>query len=395
MYGLANRMRAMMSCFLTAIASQRLLIVDWDHRYTFFQENEISDMPGGQPASLSDLFRTPLFDWSVDRLETVYAPEEIRGLDHRFYDDPQTRTDALVCSRLEQAWEQHLIVSFQAYFWSDLVLHNPHYEALFSRALGRDEMGLVGAWSGLGPLLFAPVPQVQEMVEAIGAVLLPETFSLGLHLRMGGNWYDQADKGRSRDSKLPTFLIKCGLAVLPQPQRVRPNSYLLFSDNSTAKAVARYTLQPAEGGERRRWDLTDERALDELGVTNTSHRKILSRLKVKAYEFRTGSRLVVVDREADRKQPFDVQQALAEVLSLGQTDRLVRSSGSTFVTAAYALFPKPTWYVSEKDLSCHRQSTSEPIANGHSYALGYTVAKFASCFDAKSMLNFAWVHTDM
>eukprot|EP00961_Rhodomonas_salina_P028629 386402-Rhodomonas_salina.1 len=44
--------------------------------------------------------RRALPQWSVDRLETVYAPEEIRGLDHRFYDDPQTRTDALVCSRL-------------------------------------------------------------------------------------------------------------------------------------------------------------------------------------------------------------------------------------------------------------------------------------------------------
>lgn len=69
-------------------------------------------------------------------------------------------------------------------------------------------------------------------------------------------------------------------------------------------------------------------------------------------------------RGADRREKLDVQQALAEVspelapprsapnprytykevgrqvLSLGLMDRLVRTSGSTFATAAYALFPK-------------------------------------------------------
>ena len=49
-----------------------------------------------------------------------------------------------------------------------------------------------------------------------------------------------------------------------------------------------------------------------------------------------------VTRKATRKLTRR-RQALAEVVALGGLDRLVRSTGSTFVTAAYAHWPKPTW----------------------------------------------------
>jgi hypothetical protein len=41
-------MRALMGCFVIALASKRVMFVDWNHQYTFWLENEFHDMPGGQ-----------------------------------------------------------------------------------------------------------------------------------------------------------------------------------------------------------------------------------------------------------------------------------------------------------------------------------------------------------
>ena len=48
MYGLGNRMRAMMGCLMIAMVSKRVMFVDWYHNYTFFMADEHRDMPGGQ-----------------------------------------------------------------------------------------------------------------------------------------------------------------------------------------------------------------------------------------------------------------------------------------------------------------------------------------------------------
>jgi hypothetical protein len=48
-------MRAMMTCFLVALASKRVMFIDWDHQYTFFAPEEHQDMPGGQPAKLNQV----------------------------------------------------------------------------------------------------------------------------------------------------------------------------------------------------------------------------------------------------------------------------------------------------------------------------------------------------
>ena len=124
---------------------------------------------------------------------------------------------------------------------------------------------------------------------------------------------------------------------------------------------------------------------------------------------------------------LDMQQALAEVYALRGVDHLVRTTGSTFITAAYAIYPKKVcfsscsasrisrrtsapsappalrnsilvgqvWYITEGEQTCHQQFTTEPIALGNSEAVMNQVITKASCVRAgfKKMLNFAWVFT--
>lgn len=117
MYGLGNRVRSVMSCFCLAFASERLLIVDWDHKYTKLEEHEISDMPGGQPASLDELFDPPGFDWSIRALEGFMTVDEIRAEVLRIGDwDAPKMCGVRKCtlpSRMSQAPSQNNQDTFQ------------------------------------------------------------------------------------------------------------------------------------------------------------------------------------------------------------------------------------------------------------------------------------------
>mmetsp|Transcript_2436 Transcript_2436/g.3923 ORF Transcript_2436/g.3923 Transcript_2436/m.3923 type:complete len:289 (+) Transcript_2436:292-1158(+) len=283
------------------------------------------------------------------------------------------------------------------YFWWDLVLHNKNYEEHFANALGRDELGIIKVWQELGNLLFVPVDEITEMVKAIEATLVPNAYKMAIHVRMGGNWYDQADEGRQRNKKLPLHVAQCALAVVPFHLRNEPINYLIVSDNADAKNLVRYIIATAEDNEEPggRLDTTAESALDALGVQNASLRHWLKRLQVKVYRYKSGSRVVVVNRQAARNETVDIQQALAEVYALGLGDRLVRTTGSTFCTAAYAMFPKPTFYVLEKELTCHAQATMEPIVFGNSEGVIATIVQHGrdKCFRAKEMTYFPWLFT--
>ena len=87
-YGLGNRIRGIMTCFSVAFFTKRLLFIDWYHKYAVYSESlgseGIYDMPGGQPASLEELFETPGFDWGLEALEMLYDPAEITEAGFKF-----------------------------------------------------------------------------------------------------------------------------------------------------------------------------------------------------------------------------------------------------------------------------------------------------------------------
>jgi hypothetical protein len=96
-YGLGNRIRGIMTCFSVAFFTKRLLFIDWYHKYAVYSERLgseiIYDMPGGQPASLEELFETPGFDWGLQALETLYDTAEITEAGFKFIngaDDEKT-----------------------------------------------------------------------------------------------------------------------------------------------------------------------------------------------------------------------------------------------------------------------------------------------------------------
>jgi hypothetical protein len=84
--------------------------------------------------------------------------------------------------------------------------------------------------------------QVVEMVAAVESLFLPSTFRVGLHIRMGGNWFDQADQGAVRHQNIPARVAICAVATLPWAQRERPVTYVLISDKSDSKQITRYVI---------------------------------------------------------------------------------------------------------------------------------------------------------
>eukprot|EP00960_Hanusia_phi_P058785 763986-Hanusia_phi.AAC.2 len=163
LYGLANRMRAMMSCFVTALATGRVMLVDWEHQHTKFYENEIMDMPGGQPALLHDLFEPPGFAWDAEEAQGLISDVVANGRILHLA-DAKERDETLLCRDISSALSEYHVVTLKTYFWWDLVLHNPLYEEKFARLLGRDRIGVINAWKQLGPKLFRPVKDVQNMI---------------------------------------------------------------------------------------------------------------------------------------------------------------------------------------------------------------------------------------
>ena len=177
------------------------------------------------------------------------------------------RDQVLACEDLQLVWgdSRHLIASFKTYFWWDVILHNEHYEETLAGVLGRDHLGVIRAWEQLSPLLFRPVPVVTEMVGALERAMLPGAFRLGVHVRMGNAWYDQADAdcrdaegrgrttcsrtGESRSSDLPVHTARCAVGVIPHRERARALVWLLVSDSAQAKSVARYFIADVEGHE--------------------------------------------------------------------------------------------------------------------------------------------------
>ena len=250
MYGLGNRMRAMMGCFTIALASKRLMFVDWNHKYTFWMETEHRDMPGGQPAALEQLWQPPGFDWSLDTFHDLLKlnGKSLNKNDVFHISEQLNRDEVLACQDLQLAWnlQEQKYATFKTYFWWDLILHNHYYETTLARVLGRDSMGVIRAWEKLAPLLLKPVAEVTEMVEALESLMLPAYFRMGLHVRMGMNWFDQADQeleeGQSRSqerSDLAVHTAKCAMGVIPHDHRDQPLTWIIVSDNSQAKTIAR------------------------------------------------------------------------------------------------------------------------------------------------------------
>ena len=109
MYGLGNRMRAMMGCFLIALVSKRVMFVDWDHKYTFWMEEEHRDMPGGQPAALHQLWQAPGFDWSLDTFHALIAlqgKDTLSEGDIFHISEQNSRDNVLACEDLQRVWRQ-------------------------------------------------------------------------------------------------------------------------------------------------------------------------------------------------------------------------------------------------------------------------------------------------
>ena len=166
LYGLANRLRAMMSCFVIALATNRIMFVDWEHQHTKFYEKEIRDMPGGQPARLGDLLETPGFAWDAQDARGLISERMSSGKVLHLADDVE-RDETLLCRNISSALSQYDVVTLKTYFWWELALHNPLYEEKFARIAGRDEIGVINIWKELGPRLFRPVKDVRVMMSGL------------------------------------------------------------------------------------------------------------------------------------------------------------------------------------------------------------------------------------
>jgi len=272
--------------------------------------------------------------------------------------DP-ARDQVLACEDLQLVWNEprHHFASFKTYFWWDILLHNAHYEDTLANVLGRDHMGVIRAWEQLSPLLFRPVPEVNAMVAAVDGIMRPGAYRLGVHVRMGNAWYDQADAdckdlmdrggtgtctrtGERRMSDLPVHTARCAVGVVPQQERSQPLVWVLVSDSAQAKSIARYFITDVEGGEAERFQFARGKpaqaptgtaagqggrerrdggatAGESVGGEDAAIRgdygisagalEWLQALLVKVYSLKSGSQIVVIDRPVNRSSAFDMQ----------------------------------------------------------------------------------------
>jgi hypothetical protein len=202
MFGLGNRIRGIMTCFTLAWATDRLLFIDWHHKYTVWNKGEIKDMPGGQPASLQDLFEAPGFDWSLEALESIFTPDDIAAEASRAGPDTRAvierRDRNYLCDDLKKAWASEPIVMVKSYVWWNFVLKNEHHARAAQDALGVDDAGVLRVFQRWGPLLFRPRQVVKEMIAAIDDAMIPGAYRVGIHVRIGGNWYDKLGRADAR-----------------------------------------------------------------------------------------------------------------------------------------------------------------------------------------------------
>ena len=213
MFGLGNRIRGIMTCFTLAWATDRLLFIDWHHKYTVWNKGEIKDMPGGQPASLQDLFEAPGFDWSLEALESIFTPDDIAAEASRAGPDTRAvierRDRNYLCDDLKKAWASEPIVMVKSYVWWNFVLKNEHHARAARDALGVDDAGVLRVFQRWGPLLFRPRQVVKEMIAAIDDAMIPGAYRVGIHVRIGGNWYDKLGRADARPPLLAERAVVC------------------------------------------------------------------------------------------------------------------------------------------------------------------------------------------
>ena len=278
--------------------------------------------------------------------------------------------------------------------WWNFLLKNKHYAKKSRDVLGTDSAGVLRVFEQWGALLFRPQKVVREMIGAVEDAMIPGAYRVGIHVRIGGNWYDQADLFNGMTGRSPLLAERaagCALSTLPTWERSRPVNYLVISDKAVGKKGVVSALERSEAGpnaEKRR--MGDAEVQEAIGIVNETHKKWLSVLDVTGWDLGRGSRAVVIGSfgtssdegqgsNASRNTTLDIQQALAEMFVLGQVDSLIRTTDSSFSIVAYSFrshrhdYPpsatdgtwsrqKETWYVEDGggDHWCHKQHSSEP-----------------------------------
>jgi hypothetical protein len=307
------------------------------------------------------------------------------------------RNRQFLCDDLGEAWASDPIVIIRSYVWYNFLLKNKRYANKSRDMFGTDSAGVLGVFQQWGALLFRPQKVVREMMGAIEDAMIPGAYRVGIHVRIGGNWYDQADLFNGMTGRSPLLAERaagCALSTLPMRERSRPVNYLVISDKAVGKKAVVSTLEMSEAGpgaEKRR--MGDAEVQEALGIVNETHKKWLSALDVTGWDLGGGSRAIVIGSfgssseedqgpSASRNTTLDIQQALAEMFVLGAVDSLVRTTDSSFSIVAYSFRShrhdgdpasayddgtrsrqKETWYVEDGDGGdhwCHKQHSSEP-----------------------------------
>ena len=396
--GLGERIKMVMTCFVTAVASKRLLAVDW-------LSKQSPDPSQDQQVDLQQLFEEPGFDWSGDWLSALHRrPEEVTSSVAWCLQHQKALLAEMLCDDIGQAWSSRPVVALGGHAWLDLPLINPHFSAFFEASLGTESNGIIRVFEMLASKLFVPVKEVRGVLSAIQSLGSPNAKKVGVL----GVYRGVAESEHSWHEKFCKILGVDVSGLTPQQHRAEPKTFVIASTDVECKSYIRYLLQGAEcadlpsGRERcetQRIDLATPAGLDALEMRDSAGAIGLGHYGVMVHVLATGSRILHVARargtcketqgqnDDEECRILDARQDLIDMWLLGMCNILVRTAASDLWIMSPTLSPGASiYYVDPVTLSVHKQVGGEPSAGGQDRKeLLAGLESRAYCFDLKQM----------
>ena len=355
-FGLGNRILGLVSAFLTAMATERALLVNWPKRPASYAE-------------LDDLFQNPGFDWnsasawqSLAETEKVSAPSSYgyylsycRLCALRGFQDENKRYEKLLCDGDAGIPEQDAIVRICSTQWFGPVLaHNPYFRG--SICAGISETDLFGT---LARFLLRPIKLIQDRIDAFRKKYFDSGHRVvALQVRAKENY-------RLSPNQISAF-FSCAYSVSEQLLGSLPRNSVALSSNTTHAGHDILPSTPLRPGERislNRMGGKDVPSSRQSGIkwfVATDSLDVRQRLRdmleddLLVWETPAGEGKVI-----SKGTVSGVQDALTEMWLLGEADEIVVSPYSTFGYVAHARVGKIPHTVLES-LHCVRFQSGQP-----------------------------------
>jgi len=421
--GLGNRIQGIMSCLALAIATRRALVVQWDL--------EVSTTPplanGLMPCALEDVIAFPPgIDLNVSRAFT-HNSETHNKMVEAYVSQMVLNSgkspswgDLLLCSNLTYMLKSTPVLSIPAWRWMPEILSNPAYGATLEHLFGQP-VSTAGPlkppafYRTVAPRFVRPAHAVRAAAVALSGYWPEGARAIGLQVRLGletdnhqesAHFFTPASMWRS--------WLRCAYAAVSHVEqdasgtaartRAARDVWFIAADSTEAKVKMMMRMGRQEGAvtgalnlervttARQRAMLLRGSAPDFQGaapgpaqLAPTGHAWVDNVLLPVVVDFASGTRVIILARNASRTGCQDVQAAMLEMHLLAWSRVLVTSHLSTFSTLPAASVEAAGIHHVNRDGDCFPALSLEPLSDA-----GDLFRQSAQCFSERHLLQHSW-----